>query len=236
MNTRSIQLVSFAALVCAGVLSGCSRDPSPPSADASAQSTDEGFIARTTRRALDAAHQELVEGNISVGGTGSSGVSINGFRFGTEADGGSGLPKAEISPQGDLLIDGKAVTVDDTQRELLLAHRTNVLAIAEAGMAIGMQGAQLGAEAAKGAITSVLAGKGKAFEAHMQAEAAKIKTEATRLCDRLPPLLASQQALAAALPAFQPYATLDASDVEDCRKDIASGENSDHADADAASQ
>jgi len=181
---------------------------------------------------MEAAHKELAEGNISVGGTGSSGVSINGFRFGSEADGNSGLPKAEISPQGDLLIDGKAVTVDDAQRQLVLAHRANVIAIAEAGMAIGMQGAQLGAAAAKGAITSALAGKGEEFEARMQAEAAKIEAEAVKLCDHMPALLASQQALAAAVPAFQPYATMDASDVEDCRKDIASGDNpADEADA-----
>ncbi|WP_101925466.1 MULTISPECIES: hypothetical protein [Luteimonas] len=53
----------------------------------------------------------------------------------------------------------------------------------------------------------------------MEAEGAKIEAEADKLCDRLPPLLASQQALAAALPAFQPYATMDATDVDDCRSD-----------------
>lgn len=236
MKTRPAHLLGLAVLLaCVAPLTGCSRDEAPTAGDAASQPADDGFIARTTRRALEAANKELAEGNISIGGTGSSGVSINGFRFGTEADGGSGLPKAEISPQGDLLIDGKAIVLDDAQRQLLLAHRENVVAIAQAGVAIGIQGAQLGAEAAKGAITSALAGKGEAFEQRMQAEAEKIKTSALVLCDRLPPLLTSQQALAAAVPAFQPYATLDAGDIEDCRKDIVSSDNA-AAEADAASQ
>jgi hypothetical protein len=35
----------------------------------------------------------------------------------------------------------------------------------------------------------------------------------------MPAMLASQQALAASLPAFKPYATMDQSDVDDCGKD-----------------
>lgn len=38
-----------------------------------------------------------------------------------------------------------------------------------------------------------------------------------KICDRLPGLYKAQQDLAAALPAFQPYASMDEGDAEDCR-------------------
>lgn len=217
LPSRTLPLVLLLAGV--GMLTACSRDdtPAPAIGDAGTQPVDDGFIVRTTRNALETARKEMAESNISVGGTGAGGLDINGFRIGGASSRTSTLPKAEISPAGDFLVDGKPVEIDAAQRELLLAHRASIVAIAEAGIAIGVQGAQLGAEAAKGAITSLMSGKSAEFEARMQAEGEKMEAEAAKLCDRLPALLASQQALAAALPAFQPYATMDASDVDDCR-------------------
>ena len=207
-------------LAGAGALTACARDDAPASAgtDSAASPAEDGFITRSTRNALEKARRDMAENNISVGGSGAGGLNINGFRFGGDDSRTSSLPKAEISPAGDFLVGGTTVEIDAAQRELLLAHRANIVAIAEAGIAIGMQGAQLGAEAAKGAITSLLSGKSAEFEARMEAEGDKMAAEAAKLCDHLPALLASQQALAAALPAFQPYATMDASDVDECRE------------------
>jgi len=234
--SRALPLVML--LACAAALTACGRDDAPAATggDTTTASAEEGFVARTTRRALESARRDLVEKNISVGGRGGNGLNIKGFRFGGDDSRSSSLPKAEISPAGDFLVDGTPVEVDAAQRELLLAHRANIIAIAEAGITIGIQGAQLGAEAAKGAISSALSGKGEEFEQRMQAEAAKIEAEADKLCDRLPPLLASQQTLAAALPAFEPYATMDATDVEDCRKDTVVHRDDAAAEADAAAE
>jgi len=41
-----------------------------------------------------------------------------------------------------------------------------------------------------------------------------------QICHRLPQLRDSQQALAASVPDFRPYATLDSDDVENCERDI----------------
>lgn len=238
MKTLPFRVLPLALLLaCTGVLTACGRDAAPAAGDTDAAvdaSEDEGFVARTTRRALDTAQRDLAQKNISVGGTGSGGLDINGFRFGGDDSRTAGLPKAEISPTGDFLVGGTAVEIDATQRELLLAHRANIIAIAQAGIRIGIQGAQLGAQAAKGAIASALSGKTDEFEQRMQAEAAKIEADADQLCDHLPPLLASQNALAAALPAFQPYATMDAGDVTDCRKDTVVHREDPAGEADAA--
>ncbi|UNK43793.1 YggN family protein [Luteimonas sp. S4-F44] len=216
-NALSVALL----LACAAALPGCGRDPGPATDEATTAAADDGFVARTARRALDAARTEMAESNVDIGGKGSGGVEINGVRVGDKDGRTAHLPKAEISPAGDLLIAGKPATIDAAQRELLLAHRAHILAIADAGIAIGVQGARLGADAAKGAIASALSGESDAFEARMKAEGARIEAEARKLCDLLPPLLQSQQSLASALPAFQPYATMTATDIDDCRKDAA---------------
>jgi len=65
----------------------------------------------------------------------------------------------------------------------------------------------------------VFGGKEEEFGKEMEARGKRVEAEAMKICARLPALLESQQALAAALPAFQPYATMDQSDVEDCGKD-----------------
>jgi hypothetical protein len=48
----------------------------------------------------------------------------------------------------------------------------------------------------------------------------EIQPAVLQICRRLPQLRDSQQALAASLPEFKPYATLDADDVEDCENDV----------------
>ena len=237
MKTLPAHAVPLAFLLaCAGTLTACGRDDAaaPPSGDATAASAEEGFVDRTTRHALETARKDLVEKNISIGGTGATGLNINGFRFGGDDARTSSLPKAEITPAGDFLVDGRTIEIDAAQRALLLAHRANIISIADAGITIGIQGARLGAEAARGAIASALSGQSAEFEKRMEAEGARIEAEADKLCDNLPPLLASQQALAAALPAFQPYATIDAADVEDCRKDAVGHRDDTAAKAEAA--
>lgn len=231
------------ALLLSGaiMLSACGRDEASPRTPNAGESgtapgtTDDGFIARTARAAMERARRELAQGNIGVGGTDSGGININGFRFGDEDGRSAHLPKAEITPGGDLLIGGKAVAIDAVQRQQLLAHRAQILAIADAGIEVGMQGVHLGTRAARGAIASALSGETDAFEAHMEAEGAKIEAEAQKICERLPGLLASQQALAEALPDFQPYATMDVSSIGNCGKEKRRAVDA-AAEADAASE
>jgi hypothetical protein len=43
-----------------------------------------------------------------------------------------------------------------------------------------------------------------------------------QICTQLPAMLATQQRLAASLPAFKPFANMTQEDIDDCRKDGAS--------------
>lgn len=161
----------------------------------------ETTIGQKVREATNQARKELAEGNISVTSDGA---------------------KVEIAPNGDLLINDTVVPLNDSQRAITQQYRQQMIGIAEAGIEIGVQGANLGASAAGEALKGIFSGNTDKIEERVNAEAAKIEASAQKLCDQLPALLATQQQLAAAVPAFQPYAKMDQSDVDECNKDTVS--------------
>ena len=156
-------------------------------------------VGQTVKEAMDDARKDIAQGNIKI-----------------SAD---KQPRAEITPDGRLLIAGKEVAANDVQRRHLQEYRGHVVAVAMAGMDVGLAGAKLGANAAGEALKGIFSGDSEGVEKRINAEAAKIEAQAKRICERLPAMLASQQALARELPAFKPYATMDQSDVDDCGKD-----------------
>ena len=206
-----------ACLAIAPLMAACGGDPSTAAPGAS-DSEAATALGRTIDKALVEAREKMANENIAIGG--DTDIHVGGTKVRSrqpvDAD-GNPLPKAEISPAGDLLIGGREVVVTPEQRELLLAYRGHVVALVEAGMAIGVKGADLGMQAAGDALKSVFSGRAEEFGRRMEAEAAKIEAEALKLCDGLPAMLETQHQLAASLPEFRPYATMEAADVEECR-------------------
>jgi hypothetical protein len=191
----TLRNLTVALLVCLPLLA-CSDEKPAPAASAEQPTT---IIGKAVKKAIDAAREELAKGNIQLDRTGA--------------------PGAEITPAGDLLIDGKTIAIDDKQRKLLLDYRGQVVAIASAGMDLGTQGADLAGKAVGQAISGALTGNSEEVEKKIEAEAKKIEGQAVQLCKLLPGLLDAQTRLAAALPAFQPYATMEQKDIDDCGKD-----------------
>jgi len=189
MKTRLL----LPALVLCLPLAACGNNGSDPAGKAVAESES---IGKQVQDATDKAREKIAKGNINISDEQNN--------------------KAEITPEGDLLINGKAVTIDAQQRALLLDYRRQVEKLAGAGMDIGVAGAQLGVKAAGEALRGVFSGNTEGIEARVDAEADKIRDQARTLCTLLPEMMAKQQALAAALPAFKPYATMDQSDIDDC--------------------
>lgn len=213
------------AIAAVAVLAGCNR----PSTDQAATAADEaaakagesrGFIAGAIDKGIAQARKELHEGNLVVGGEHRIDVAVGGWKFKSDADAKDLRPRAEITPQGDLLVEGKPVAVTPEQRTLLLAYRDEVIKVADTGLAIGSKGADLAGKAVGEAIGAIFGGDTKAMEQRVEAEADKLKQEAKVICTQLPALLATQQQLAASLPAFQPYATMTQEDVDDCADDL----------------
>lgn len=125
-----------------------------------------------------------------------------------------GLPKAELTPQGDLLIDGKALALSSAQRDAVVAYRTEVLAVADAGMVLGEKGAGIAGDALALAAKSVFGGSTSEAEARIEAQGKAMEAEAQRLCQRVAELETAQARLVAVLPAFQPYAKAQNIDVD----------------------
>lgn len=194
-------------------------DSQPGVADNAAQAlrdasekTSPSMISGEIRKAMQEAKQELATKNIDV-----NGIHVGNKRH----DDKDSRPKAQITPQGELLIAGQQVAATPVQHALLLDYRQQIVGIAEAGMDIGTQGADLGMNAARAALWGALAGKSdKDIEAAIKPQTDKIQAAALKLCQRMPDLLSTQQKLAAAMPEFKPYATMQQKDVDDCGKDM----------------
>jgi hypothetical protein len=176
------------------------------------EKTSPSMISGEIQKAMQEAKQELATKNIDVD-------SVH-FGDGQSRDKDS-HSKAQITPQGELLVEGKKVTATPAQHALLLDYRQQIVGIAEAGMDIGAEGADLGVKAAKEGVWGALTGKSdKDFEAAIKPQTDRIQAAAAKLCLRMPDLLSTQQKLAATMPEFRPYATMQQKDVDDCGKDM----------------
>ena len=180
-------------------------------------SADLADARREVRTELAAARRELDTGNLQLGDNLRFGKSDK--RRGNEDH---ALPKAEITPQGDFLIEGTAVAIDARQRQELLRYRGQVIAIAKAGIDIGERSAQAALEAVDRGMFSLLFG---AMTGSLERRVEKTVRETVepgvrQICRSLPALRDSQQRLSASLPQFRPYATLEVDAAEDCEKEV----------------
>jgi hypothetical protein len=152
-------------------------------------------------------------------------LSLDGLHFGSEDQDRArraNLPKGEITPAGDLLIDGKAVAVDAAQRRQLLDYRAQVIRIAKTGIDAGEHAAMVAIDLTNVSLFRlIVGGMTGSLERRVDASVKRdIEPAVLQICRQLPQLRDSQQALAASVPEFRPYATLDDEDLEDCENDI----------------
>lgn len=194
MNT--LRMTAF-ALVCCLPLFGCGNSTTAPATDPANEPTT--FIGKAVKEATDGAIEGLAKENIDLTATGQ--------------------PNAEITPAGDLLINGKAVVLNAEQRALMLEYRGHLAKVANAGIGVGIEGADLAGKAMGEAIKGVFTGETDQIDKKIEAEAEGIKQSAQKLCGLLPAMKVTQDKLAAVLPAFKPYATMDDGDVKDCMTD-----------------
>lgn len=203
MTSALLSRVAPLALALTLGLSACGGDAPPASgsgANSGSANAPSTALGRMVANATDEARQELATKNLDLNATGQ--------------------PKAEITPAGELLIGGKPVAVNDAQRKLLQEYRQGLIDVADAGMVIGTQSADLAGKAVSEAISGIFSGEPERIEQRIEVEAKKIEASALTLCERLPALKQAQDRLSASLPAFAPYAGLDMKEINDCRADI----------------
>lgn len=131
---------------------------------------------------------------------------------------GDTAPKARITPKGDFYVGDRQIEIDDAQRALLLKYRGHVAEVGAAGAEIGLQAAELATDAVGEAIKGLFTGDSEQdIEKRIESDVeGKIKASLTRLCQQLPPMLETEQALVESLPEFAPYADMDQGDIDDC--------------------
>ncbi|KAB8195006.1 hypothetical protein FKV24_005480 [Lysobacter maris] len=127
-------------------------------------------------------------------------------------------PEARITPAGDFYVGDRQIEIDDAQRALLLKYRGHVAEVGAAGAEIGLQAAELATDAVGEAIKGIFTGDSEQdIEKRLENDIeGKIKASVTQLCQQLPPMLETQQALVESLPEFVPYADMDQGDIDDC--------------------
>lgn len=198
MTPRTVVLTALLSGV--SLLSACGANPSSQNAQQKTEQTG-GVISGAVQKALTEAKKEIAEGNININ-NGKSGQRV------------------ELTPKGDLIIDGTPVPVTPEQRALLLDYRSHVVAVASAGVNIGMHSADLATQAVAESLKSVFTGGSDSdIERNVKAQSAKVEAAALQLCNALPGMMQSQDRLAAALPEFKPYANLTQSDIDECVDD-----------------
>jgi hypothetical protein len=216
MTTIRTGLLAFALLACL------------PAHAAQAADTPGGIGAEIRRELADARQEVRIDLAKAKRELETENLRIDeGVHFGRDdakaTRGKAALPRAEITPQGDLLIAGKAQPVDAGQRRQLLAYRGQVIAIARDGIDIRERSAEAALAAiGNGSVSSLLFGAmtGSLERRVERVVRQQVEPAVRGMCRRLPALLDSQQRLAASLPQFRPYATLDADDVADCEADV----------------
>jgi len=209
-NRNLLALALFSTLALAACQDKTPTASTAPGAPASTAPAESGGLAGMVGKAMDEARAKMETSNIDI-----SNVAI---KFGDSGRKTPAQPKAEITPQGDLLIEGKQVAITPAQRALLLQYRGEVIGVASAGMAIGKQGVDMAGKAISTALANVFNGKSDETEHALEAEGKRIEAAAMKLCDQLQPMLDTQQKLSVEMPAFKPYANLTQADIDDCRK------------------
>jgi hypothetical protein len=146
------------------------------------------------------------------GGTTFIGNSFGGnhllFRDGLLKAHVKGLPDAAISAAGELSIADKAVAVTPAQHEQLKKYYRQAVDLRRAGIETGKAGASMSAHAI-GAIASGLAhGDPNSIGPKIDAQAEMVEAKALAICENLDALQKTQDAVAASLPEFKPYAAI----------------------------
>lgn len=155
----------------------------------------------TSTQKLEATSQQLAITNLTLSNKDSNG------------------PTAQLTPEGGLLIAAESVSLTPQQQAETLSYRKQLDQINQQAIAVSKRGVNVGMRASVPAVIGALFGESDAkIEQNMHKRLAGVFADAAKICDRLPAVMATQQQLAASLPAFAPYANLTPAKIDDCRK------------------
>lgn len=125
-------------------------------------------------------------------------------------------PDAIVSVTGELSIDGKAVDLNQAQKELATRYFAGARTLRDDGFATGMAGASTALTAISSVVTGLASGEPDKIGSAVEAKATKVEAQAEKVCRDVGELAATQNALAASVPEFKPYALISDKETADC--------------------
>lgn len=186
MNPSRITIHAFIVALALST-TACSEQVQQAVAEAKStieQATAEGGSMVT---AMEEARRKLREENLRLGIEGQT-------------------PMAEITPQGELLINGIAIPMTEAQRMAASSYREQVIAVADAGMSMGQDGIAFTGLAVSTKVAGILSGNADAAIARIEAESKNMELAALAVCEQMKGLETAQATLVALVPEFAPYA------------------------------
>jgi hypothetical protein len=127
-------------------------------------------------------------------------------------------PDAIVSATGELSIDGKTMDLNQAQKQLATRYFAGARTLRDDGFATGIAGASTALTAISSVVTGLASGEPDKIGQAVEAKAAKVEAQAEKVCRDLSELAATQDALAASVPEFKPYALISDKEVGDCRR------------------
>ena len=125
-------------------------------------------------------------------------------------------PEAVISATGELSIAGNSVALEQPQKDIAVRYFANAGALREDGFATGMAGASTALTALSSVVSGLANGEPDKIGPAVEAKAAKVEANVEKLCRDLHELAATQDALAASVSEFRPYALIGAKELGNC--------------------
>jgi hypothetical protein len=125
-------------------------------------------------------------------------------------------PDAIVSSAGELSIAGKAMSLNSSQKELVVRYFSGATALRQDALATGMAGASTAATALSSVVTGLASGKPETIGPAINDKAAKVEASADKVCRDVRDLAAAQDALAASVADFKPYALISEKQTTEC--------------------
>lgn len=127
-----------------------------------------------------------------------------------------GADAAILAADGGLSIGGNTVALTPIQQALLKDYYESIVALKDAAIATGKAGIATAGTALATVASGLASGDTDSIGAKVQQKAAKVEAAAAKICVDLATLRLRQDAIAAQLAAFRPYALIDAGEVARC--------------------
>ena len=129
-----------------------------------------------------------------------------------------GQPDASIAADGALRIGEATIATTPGQRAQLARYYVEAAALRDDGIATGKAGLAVAGHAIGSVISGLVSGDPDRIDREVDAKARTVEASARKLCADLAQLRSTQDAIAAQLPAFRPYARIDAGDTGRCQR------------------